>query len=298
VAGVSGIFAFRALADHPQHPVAAIFAQVGHVGGASLIEAQRVVQQQPHQRRSAQRPGTGVGVGRRNQGPGLVAVQAHRGGVVRVHHQPGHAVGGHPADQVMRRAVPTKRQRLQTAPHAGRRRPVVELGSRPTGPRAPRGRQRPGPPTVEPADPGHHIGGVGAPGARRPQPGQPRRDQDLLPLPQPADRRQLRPHPAQHLVRYRRRARAERRRGDGAAGRSRSPAMARMVVPGTDIGWYSGLSPVFRREFSLTEGAARGTRGRPGPRGRDQRGLVAGTQCSGLGLRPGIRVRTTGPEAG
>ena len=38
----------------------------------------------------------------------------------------------------------------------------------------------------------------------------------------------------------------------------------------------AGYHPV-RREFSLTEGAARGTRGRLGSRGRDQRGLVAGT---------------------
>jgi hypothetical protein len=43
---------------------------------------------------------------------------------------------------------------------------------------------------------------------------------------------------------------------------------------------YDGL-PV--RELSLTEGAARGTRGHLGPGGRDQRGLVAGTQCSSLG---------------
>jgi hypothetical protein len=31
----------------------------------------------------------------------------------------------------------------------------------------------------------------------------------------------------------------------------------------------------FAREFSLTEGAARGTRGHLGPGGRDQRGFVA-----------------------
>ena len=45
----------------------------------------------------------------------------------------------------------------------------------------------------------------------------------------------------------------------------------------------------YHREFSLTEGAARGTRGRLGPRGRDQRGLVAGTRCSNLssGRDPG-----------
>jgi hypothetical protein len=36
----------------------------------------------------------------------------------------------------------------------------------------------------------------------------------------------------------------------------------------------AGYHPI-TREFSLTEGAARGTRGRLGPGGRDQRGFVA-----------------------
>ena len=55
MAGVSGTFAFRApLADHAQHPVAGILAEVGDVGGAGLIDAQGVVQQQPHHRRGAQ----------------------------------------------------------------------------------------------------------------------------------------------------------------------------------------------------------------------------------------------------
>jgi hypothetical protein len=49
-----------------------------------------------------------------------------------------------------------------------------------------------------------------------------------------------------------------------------------------------GYHPLVR-EFSLTEGAARGTRGRLGPRGRDQRGLVAGTRCSNLGSGRGSR---------
>src|SRR5260370_21582345 len=51
----------------------------------------------------------------------------------------------------------------------------------------------------------------------------------------------------------------------GAGSRPRSPGMARMVAPGTDIwpGDTAGYHPV-RREFSLTEGAARGTRGRLG----------------------------------
>ena len=44
---MSGIFAFRALADHPQHPVAAILTEVGDVGCAGLIDTQGIVQQQP-----------------------------------------------------------------------------------------------------------------------------------------------------------------------------------------------------------------------------------------------------------
>jgi hypothetical protein len=48
-----------------------------------------------------------------------------------------------------------------------------------------------------------------------------------------------------------------------------------------------------RREFSLTEGSARGTRGRLGPRGRDQRGLVAGTRYSDLGGGRGSRTGQT-----
>ena len=74
-----------------------------------MREPEPRVQQQPHHGRGAQRPGAGVGVGRGDQGPGLVPVQAHRGGVVRVHYRAGHALGGHPADQVMGRAVPVKR---------------------------------------------------------------------------------------------------------------------------------------------------------------------------------------------
>ena len=42
---MSGIFAFRALADHPQHPVAAILTEVGDVGRAGLIDTQGIVQQ-------------------------------------------------------------------------------------------------------------------------------------------------------------------------------------------------------------------------------------------------------------
>ena len=78
----------------------------------------------------------------------------------------------------------------------------------------PPGRKRIGVPVGEPAEPGRHVPGVGAAGARRPQPGQPRRRQDLVPLPQLADHWELRPYPAEHLGRQRRRARAGRGGGD------------------------------------------------------------------------------------
>jgi hypothetical protein len=46
----------------------------------------------------------------------------------------------------------------------------------------------------------------------------------------------------------------------GAGSSLGSPGTARTVAAGTDIdGWYSGLSPSFCREFSLTEGSAPGT---------------------------------------
>ena len=216
MAGVSGILAFRApLRTHPQHPVAAILAKVGHVGSAGFIHAQGIVQQQPHHGRGARRLGTGVGIGRGDQGPGLVTVQADGGGVVRIHHRPRHALGGHPADQVMGRAVPVKRRkRRQAAADTGLRRSRVELGGGPQVHMHPPGRQRTGLPLGEPAEPGHHILGVGAAGTRRPYPGQPRRHQDLLPLPQLADHWLLRPHPAQQLDRQHRRACARRARGD------------------------------------------------------------------------------------
>ena len=67
--------------DHAQYPVAGVLAEVGDVGGAGLIDAQGVVQQQPHHRR-AQRLSAGVGGG--DQGPGLVPVQADGGRVVRI----------------------------------------------------------------------------------------------------------------------------------------------------------------------------------------------------------------------
>jgi len=94
------------------------------------------------------------------------------------------------------------------------RRATIELGGGPQVDVHPPGRQRTGFPLGEPAEPGHHIGGVGAAGARGPQPGQPRGHQDLLPLPQLADRRELRAHPAEHLARHCRRARAGRGRRD------------------------------------------------------------------------------------
>jgi hypothetical protein len=76
-----------ALADYAQDPVAGVLAEVGDVGGACLIDAQGVVQQQPHHRCGAQRLGAGVGGG--DQGAGLVAVQPDGGGLVRVHHGAG-----------------------------------------------------------------------------------------------------------------------------------------------------------------------------------------------------------------
>jgi hypothetical protein len=65
------------------------------------------------------------------------------------------------------------------------------------------------------------------------------------------------------------------------------------VPPGDTAGYHP-----FRREFSLTEGAARGTRGHLGPGGRDQRGSWAGIIVLGLRQRHGIQVRMTGSEAG
>jgi|GEM_PF-326091 len=145
-----------ALADHAQHPVAAVLAEVGDVTGAGLIDAQGIVQQPTH-RRSAQRLGTGVSVGGGNQGPGLLPAQAHRGRVIRVHRRPRHALGGHPADQVMGRAVPVeRRQRRQATAHTGGRRARVELGGGPQIDVHSPGRQRAGvPPGEQAAGPAH-----------------------------------------------------------------------------------------------------------------------------------------------
>ena len=206
----------RALADHAQHPVAGVLAEVGDVGGAGLIHAQGVVQQQPHHGCGAQCLGAVVGVGRGDQGAGLIPVQADGDRVVRIHHRPGHALGGNPADQVMGRAVPIERgQRRQAAAHAGGRRARVELGGGLQVDVHPPGRQRAGVPVGKPAEPSRRVPSVGAAGARRSQPGQPRRYQQLVPLPQLADHWQLRPYPAQQLARHCARVRARRGRGDG-----------------------------------------------------------------------------------
>ena len=144
-----------ALADHAQHPVASVLAEVGDVSGAGLIDAQGVVQQQSHHRRGAHRLGAGVSGG--EQGPGLLPVQAHRGGVVRIHRRPRHALGGDPADQVLGRAVRVeRRQRRQAAAHAGSRHPRVELGGGSQVDVHPPGRQRAGvPPGEQAAGPAH-----------------------------------------------------------------------------------------------------------------------------------------------
>ncbi len=57
MAGVSGIFAFRAPLRTTATPVTGVLAEVGDVGGAGLVDAQGVVQQKPHHGRSAERLG-------------------------------------------------------------------------------------------------------------------------------------------------------------------------------------------------------------------------------------------------
>ena len=99
----------------------------------------------------------------------------------------------------------------------------------------PPGRQCPGFPPVEPAEPGHHVPGVGAASARRPQPSEPRGHQDLLALLQLGDHGDLRPYPAQQLDRYRRRAGAQCDRGEGYPQSFKLTWHGRMVAPGTDI---------------------------------------------------------------
>ena len=89
--------------------MAGVFAKVSDIGRAGLIDAQGVVQQQPHHRSGAQRLDAGVGIGRGNQGPGLPRVQADSGGVVRIDHWPGHALSRDLAGQVVGRAVLVER---------------------------------------------------------------------------------------------------------------------------------------------------------------------------------------------
>ena len=82
---------------------------------------------------------------------GLVPVQAHRGGVVQIHHRPRYAVGGHPADQVLGRAV------LVDDDSADRRRRTLEVVATASSWAAanrstcPPGRQRAGAPVGQPA---------------------------------------------------------------------------------------------------------------------------------------------------
>ena len=73
-------------------------ARAGEVGSSRTTAAVR----------SAWAPVSASGGG--DWGAGVVPVQAHRGRVIRIHHRPGHAVGGDPADQVMGRAVPVERR--------------------------------------------------------------------------------------------------------------------------------------------------------------------------------------------
>jgi len=91
------------------------------------------------------------------------------------------------------------------------------------------------PPLSEPSEPSHCISGVSAAGARRPQPGQPCRRQNLLPLParrpptagsfartRPGSSPAIVAGPAPGAV-----------AGMGAGSRPKSPGMARMVASGT-----------------------------------------------------------------
>lgn len=97
-----------ALADHAQHPVAGVLAQVSDVGSAGLIDTQGVMQQQPHHRRGEQRLRTSIGVGGGDHSTGLVAAHVDSGRIVQVLDWSGHALGGHQADQVVGRALPVK----------------------------------------------------------------------------------------------------------------------------------------------------------------------------------------------
>lgn len=101
--------------------MAGIGAEVGDVGHARLIDPQRIVQQQPDRRRSAQRLRAVVSVGRGDQGAGLLAGQAHGRGVVRVHDRPRYPGSRDLTGQIVRSAVTVKaRQRRQPAADGGR----------------------------------------------------------------------------------------------------------------------------------------------------------------------------------
>ena len=68
----------------------------------------------------------GVGVGGGDQGPGLVPIQVNRGGAVRVHCRPGHALGGDPPVRSWARAVPVDED------SADRRRRTLEAAAPPS----------------------------------------------------------------------------------------------------------------------------------------------------------------------
>ena len=74
--------------------------------------------------------------------------------------------------------------------------------------------------------------------------------------------------------------------GSAPAACSRASRIARngLCAPGDRAGYQPA-----RREFSLTEGAARGTRSHLGPGGRDQRGFAPGIIVLELGQRLGSR---------
>jgi hypothetical protein len=73
-------------------------------------------------------------------------------------------------------------------------------------------------------------------------------------------------------------------KGAGVGGHGRDGSGGRRQQPGDTAGYHS-----VAREFSLTEGAARGTRGHLGPGGHDQGGFVEGIMVLELGQRPGSR---------
>ena len=76
--------AAAALAGHGQHPVPAVVAEVGDVGGGEFVDAQPEVQQEPGGGRGAQPGRAGVGVGGGDERARLVAIEPDGGGVVGV----------------------------------------------------------------------------------------------------------------------------------------------------------------------------------------------------------------------